>query len=95
MSINAVSPLDGRYQEQTAEIAVYFSEAALIRFRVQVEVEWLIVLAQSAHLPEVRDFTIEETALLRALVSEFSKASLSRLSQTSSPLSSVAPCLYL
>jgi adenylosuccinate lyase len=81
MSINAVSPLDGRYHEQTKEIAVFFSEAALIRFRVQVEVEWLIALSQSEHLPEVRRFSHDETSLLRSLVRRFGEENALRVKE--------------
>ena len=81
MPINAISPLDGRYQEQTTEIAAYFSEAALIRYRVQVEVEWLIALAQNDALPEVRRFDHEEVALLRALVRRFSDENAGRVKE--------------
>lgn len=81
MSINSISPLDGRYQEQTSEIAAYFSEAALIRFRVQVEVEWLIALAQNDNLPEVRRFDHKEITLLRALVRRFTQENALRVKE--------------
>ncbi len=81
MSINAVSPLDGRYEEQLVDIAAYFSEAALIKFRVQVEVEWLIALAESAHLPELRRLDSEEILFLRALVRRFDEASALRVKE--------------
>src|SRR5215216_4064131 len=81
MSISAVSPLDGRYQEQLAEIAAYFSEAALIKFRVQVEVAWLIALAESAHLPELRRLNHEEAAFLRALARRFDENSALRVKE--------------
>src|SRR5438105_15911176 len=71
MSLHALSPLDGRYQEQVAPLAACFSEAALIRARVQVEVEWLIALAGHPALPEVRALSGEETATLRGLVAGF------------------------
>jgi adenylosuccinate lyase len=81
MPIDSISPLDGRYAEQTTEIAAYFSEAALIRFRVQVEVEWLIALAQNDALPEVRRFDHEEVALLRALARRFSDENAQRVKE--------------
>lgn len=46
-SLNAISPIDGRYQRATAELATYFSEAALIKYRVYVEVEYFIALSAS------------------------------------------------
>ncbi len=44
----ALSPLDGRYAEQTAPLREYFSEYALIRGRLRVEIEYLIALARDA-----------------------------------------------
>jgi len=41
-SLTAISPVDGRYRNSTAALADYFSEYALIRYRVQVEIEYLI-----------------------------------------------------
>jgi adenylosuccinate lyase len=45
-SLTAISPLDGRYRKQLEELAPYFSEFALIRYRVQVEVEYFIALSE-------------------------------------------------
>src|SRR6478672_8488400 len=44
-SLTAISPIDGRYRAQVAALAPYFSEAALIQYRVRVEVEYLLMLA--------------------------------------------------
>jgi adenylosuccinate lyase len=71
MSLKAVSALDGRYAAQTVALGEYFSEYALIKYRVQVEVAWLMHLALRPELPEVRDFTPEETALLEGIISSF------------------------
>ena len=51
-SLEAVSPIDGRYRSQAAPLAPYFSEAALIRYRVMVEVKYLLTLAEV--LPPLR-----------------------------------------
>ncbi|HEV2061746.1 MAG TPA: hypothetical protein VGR12_02745, partial [Solirubrobacteraceae bacterium] len=61
MSLRAISPLDGRYARTVGELGSYVSEWALIRARVRVEVEWLLVLA-----PQL------DAAPLRALVDRFS-----------------------
>jgi adenylosuccinate lyase len=45
-SIHAVSPLDGRYASHTRALSAYFSEFALIRYRVRVEIEWYLALAR-------------------------------------------------
>ena len=44
LALNAISPIDGRYRKSTQELAAYFSEAALIKYRVLVEVEYFIAL---------------------------------------------------
>ena len=49
MSLNdltAISPVDGRYRGKTEKLADYFSEAALIRYRIRVEVEYFIALCE-------------------------------------------------
>ena len=43
-SLNNISPLDGRYAKDVQKLSNYFSEAALIRYRLQIEIEYLIVL---------------------------------------------------
>ena len=70
--LHAISPLDGRYSVQTEPLAPYFSEAALIKFRVQVEVEWLLMLAETPSIDRVRAFLPDEVRVLRSLVEEFS-----------------------
>ena len=52
----AVSPIDGRYSQQTSELSDYFSEAALIRYRLRVETEYLIALC-SIPLPQLKSVT--------------------------------------
>nr|WP_294897512.1 adenylosuccinate lyase [uncultured Pedobacter sp.] len=45
-TLNAISPIDGRYHKQTADLGAYFSEAALIKYRIFVEVEYFIALCE-------------------------------------------------
>ena len=45
-ALNAISPIDGRYRNQVNELAAYFSEEALIKYRVLVEVEYFIALCE-------------------------------------------------
>lgn len=54
-SLSAVSPIDGRYASQTAPLREYFSEYALIRYRVRVEIEYFIALCDIP-LPQLADF---------------------------------------
>ncbi|MBS1614594.1 MAG: adenylosuccinate lyase [Bacteroidetes bacterium] len=53
-ALQAISPIDGRYRKQVENLAAYFSEAALMRYRVRVEIAYLIQLAQHGivHLPK-------------------------------------------
>ncbi len=55
--LNALSPLDGRYRAKVAALAEFFSEFALIRYRVRVEVRWLMALAAEPAVPEVPAFS--------------------------------------
>ena len=81
MSVTAISPVDGRYAAQTEELAAEFSEFALIKYRVQVEVEWLLFLAEQPGITDVRPFSAEEQAYLRALVSDFDPAQAGRVKE--------------
>ena len=54
-ALNAISPIDGRYRSKTANLAPYFSEEALIKYRVLVEIEYFIALCETP-LPQLKDF---------------------------------------
>ncbi len=71
MSLRALSPLDGRYGDRLKGLSSYFSEWALIKYRVHVEIEWLITMAERPEIGHVRQFSKEETGFLRSLVLEF------------------------
>jgi adenylosuccinate lyase len=79
MSIRSISPLDGRYAGQVAELSGYFSEWALIKYRVLVEVRWLLHMAQSDYIPEVRSFSPEEVAFLEQIVADFDENAAERV----------------
>ena len=72
--LTALSPLDGRYQAKVAPLRAIFSEWALIRFRVKVEVEWLKALAAEPTLAEITPFSPATISVLDALVENFSAA---------------------
>ncbi|MBC6698205.1 adenylosuccinate lyase [Hymenobacter sp. BT190] len=72
-SLTAVSPLDGRYRRTTAPLAPYFSELALIRYRVLVEVEYFIALCELP-LPQLQDVDAALFPELRGLYASFSLA---------------------
>jgi adenylosuccinate lyase len=69
--LTALSPLDGRYHTKVAALSEYFSEYALIRYRVQVEVEWLKALAAEPAIAEVPPFSRATAKRLSAEASDF------------------------
>jgi len=69
-ALKAISPIDGRYASKTAELIPYFSEEALIKFRVQVEIEYFIALVELP-LPQLVDFDKALFQTLRDLYQNF------------------------
>ena len=69
--ITAISPIDGRYASKVAELTECFSEYALVRNRVRVEVLWLEALCAEPGIPECRALTAEELNLLTGIVDDF------------------------
>ncbi|HZN24384.1 MAG TPA: adenylosuccinate lyase [Burkholderiales bacterium] len=82
--LTALSPLDGRYAAKVAPLRDLFSEHALIRFRVLVEVEWLKALAAEPAVREVAPFSLATLARLDALVSSFSETDGARVKEIES-----------
>lgn len=75
--LTAISPIDGRYRGKTDVLAAYFSEFALIKYRVQVEIEYFITLCELP-LPQLRvDKGVFET--LRNIYRNFSEADAQRI----------------
>ena len=66
----AISPIDGRYNGKVSNLQSYFSEAALIRYRVRVEVEYFIALCRIP-LPQLASFDFENFPRLRAIYTDF------------------------
>ncbi len=71
ISLQAISPVDGRYRRSTEKLADYFSESALIRYRVLVEVEYFIALC-NLPLPQLKGFDKGLFTLLRGFYGDFS-----------------------
>lgn len=69
--LTAISPVDGRYRAKTENLADYFSEAALIRYRIRVEVEYFIALCELP-LPQLRGIESGKLEQLRSLYRDFS-----------------------
>ncbi len=72
-SLTAISPIDGRYRNTTAPLAAYFSEYALIKYRVYVEIEYFIALCEHP-LPQLSTFDKNETEKLRNIYRNFTEA---------------------
>jgi adenylosuccinate lyase len=66
MAIDSVSPIDGRYQSKTKELSAYFSEKALIKYRVMTEIKYLQLLSEKGEIG-IRKFTDNENSLLEKL----------------------------
>ncbi len=69
-SLNAISPIDGRYRGKVENFAPYFSEKALIKYRVQVEIEYFIALCEIP-LPQLANFNPSLFPQLRAIYTDF------------------------
>ncbi|NNJ71035.1 MAG: adenylosuccinate lyase, partial [Kiritimatiellales bacterium] len=69
--ITAISPIDGRYADKVSALTECFSEYALVRNRVRVEVLWLLALCHEKGIPECRELNHDETALLMGIVDDF------------------------
>ncbi len=68
--LNAISPIDGRYRSKTENLAAYFSEEALIKYRVRVEIEYFIALCEIP-LPQLASFDPAKFDALRAIYVDF------------------------
>ena len=69
--LNAISPIDGRYRNKIAQLSNYFSEEALIKYRVLVEIEYFISLCEIP-LPQLRGFDKKIFPELKKVYSDFS-----------------------
>lgn len=78
-TLNALSPLDGRYQSKLDALRPYFSEYALIKHRAWVEIEWLKALAGAQELSEIATFSEETIKELDAAITNFSEADASQV----------------
>ncbi|MEW5967402.1 MAG: adenylosuccinate lyase [Pseudomonadota bacterium] len=78
-ALTALSPLDGRYGSKTAPLRDFFSEYALIKYRVIVEIEWLKALAAEPAIAEVPVFSNAAVEFLDAIADHFSVADAERV----------------
>lgn len=78
--LTAVSPIDGRYRSKTKDLAGYFSEYALIRYRVRVEIEYFITLCELP-LPQLQDFDHSLFESLRDIYRNFTEKDAARVKE--------------
>ncbi len=76
--LTAISPIDGRYRGKTEELAKFFSEYALIKYRVRVEIEYFITLCELP-LPQLKDFDKSLFPTLRDIYVNFSEEDAQRV----------------
>lgn len=81
--LTAVSPIDGRYRAKTEPLAPYFSEYALMKYRVRVEIEYFITLCELP-LPQLKDFPHELFDTLREIYQNFSEQNAARVKEIES-----------
>ena len=78
-ALTAISPVDGRYGNKTTELRTIFSEFGLTKYRVQVEVRWLQLLANQPDIAEVPALSSQANQLLDSIVSDFSLPDAQRI----------------
>ena len=79
-SLTAISPVDGRYRNKTENLSAYFSEFALIKYRVRVEIEYFIALV--GYLPQLRELDTEDVkAWLRKVYQDFTEKDALRVKE--------------
>ena len=77
--LSAISPLDGRYGDSIKDLAAYFSEAALMRYRLYVEIEYLIALSHEKQIKDLPTFSKNEQARLRRTYQGFNSAGAKKI----------------
>lgn len=80
-ALTAISPVDGRYRRVTNELAAYFSEFGLIRYRVQVEIDYFILLSQQG-LPQLPQLSEAQVKSLKSVYENFSFADAEVIKET-------------
>ena len=78
--LNAISPIDGRYSTKTKELQKFFSESSLIKYRIQVEIEYFIVLCQIP-LKQLKSFPKEKFINLREIYLKFSESDAKKVKE--------------
>ncbi|MBU2098917.1 MAG: adenylosuccinate lyase, partial [Gammaproteobacteria bacterium] len=80
-TLTAISPVDGRYRARTEALGAYFSEYALIRYRVLVEIRWLQQLAALPGVPEAPVISAAGQSRLEHIIADFSEIDAERVKE--------------
>ena len=70
-TIDALTPIDGRYDSKITELKEFFSEYALVKYRVHVEIQWLLALCEEAAIPQARSLSADEVKTLENIATNF------------------------
>lgn len=81
MMIKLLSPIDSRYGKETEVLNEFFSEWALLKYRVEIEVRWLLTMSSNPYFKEVRSFTSDEIDLLTGIINNFDDASAAKIKE--------------
>ncbi|MFA6871126.1 MAG: adenylosuccinate lyase [Bacteroidaceae bacterium] len=76
--LTAISPIDGRYREKTSALSSYFSEFALINYRVRVEIDYFIALCEFP-LPQLKGISSDQLQSIKTIATQFSLADAQRI----------------
>ena len=79
--LNAISPLDGRYSKSVEILSEFFSESALMGYRLKVEIEYLIALGNEKSIKELPAFSKKEQTLLRKIYLNFNSAGAEKIKE--------------
>ena len=69
--LDNISPIDGRYSKDVQDLKLFFSEEALIKYRIKVEIEYLIALCRVVHIKELQPLSSKKKTELRNLYQKF------------------------
>ena len=72
-TLTAISPIDGRYHKKIRSLSKYFSEYALIYFRLMVEIRWLEALCANPAIPEIKSLSASEIEYLQSILDNFNE----------------------
>ncbi len=77
--LDNISPIDGRYEKKTQELKLFFSEEALIKYRIKIEIEYLIALCSVVRIKELKPLSSRKKTDLRNLYNKFSTKDAKRI----------------